>query len=63
MNSSTSSAAAIPIIFCQTCNKVPMIARRINQPLRDSGPVEVEFECPRCGAKLNERLGAAAAEQ
>jgi hypothetical protein len=50
--------ADIPIIFCKACNKAPMIARTINQHLREKDGVDIDFECPHCGATTTEKLSA-----
>lgn len=57
---SAKTPADIPIIFCKTCNKAPMIVKTINQRLLEKKDgLEIEFECPTCGAMVTERLCAA----
>ena len=46
----------IPIIYCEACNKAPMIARTFNQHLREKNGIDIELECPRCGVRTIEKL-------
>jgi RNase P subunit RPR2 len=52
----TPNSPDIPIIFCKTCNKAPMIAKTFNQHLRGKDGIDIEFECPRCGATTTEKV-------
>ena len=54
----TPDSSDIPIIFCKTCNKAPMIAKTFNQHLRGKDGIDIEFECPRCGATHGKAAGS-----
>jgi RNase P subunit RPR2 len=46
----------IPIIYCRACNRAPMIAKTFNQHLREKDGIDIELECPHCGATTIEKL-------
>ena len=46
----------IPIIFCDACNQAPMVARSINRHLLDGDVIDIDFECPKCGAQSTKRV-------
>ena len=48
----------IPIIFCEACNKAPMIARTISRHLLETDVTDIDFECPKCGARMRKRMPA-----